>query len=393
MGGVSAQPSLKLRANARARALSGHPWVFANEVEALLPPAHDGEVVECRDRTGRLIGTGIYNSKSQIIWRRLSRDRVTLDAGYIRAAVERALARRAPANARRLVWSESDDLPGVVVDQFGNTLVVQVQTLAMEKRSALLGDVLAELVKPAEIIFRNDGPIRRLEGLPLEVHSRSGNAWEPRWVGVEGFDYWLDLQGGQKTGFYLDQRFQHAAVAKYCGGGRVLDAFCNQGSFALHAARAGATEVLGLDSAEDAVAAARRNAEQNGVAGATSFTVANVFDWFNAPERNVEPLWDVIILDPPPFAKSKSALEGALRGYKEINLRAVKRLVPGGVLATYTCSHHMQDAELRQVLAEVSADARRRLRVLEWAHQPVDHPVLATMSESEYLRGYIVRAE
>lgn len=393
MGGVSAQPSLKLRANARARALSGHPWVFANEVETLLPPAHDGEVVECRDRTGRLIGTGIYNSKSQIIWRRLSRDRVTLDAGYIRAAVERALARRAPGNARRLIWSESDDLPGVVVDQFGDTLVVQVQTLAMEKRSVLLGDVLAELVRPAEIVFRNDGPIRRLEGLPLEVHSRSGKSWEPRWVGVEGFDYWLDLQGGQKTGFYLDQRFQHAAVAKYCVGGRVLDAFCNQGSFALHAARAGATEVLGLDSAEDAIAAARRNAQQNGVAGATSFTVANVFDWFNAPERNVEPLWDVIILDPPPFAKSKSALEGALRGYKEINLRAVKRLVPGGVLATYTCSHHMQDAELRQVLAEVSADARRRLRVLEWAHQPVDHPVLAAMSESEYLRGYIVRAE
>ncbi|MSU47745.1 MAG: class I SAM-dependent rRNA methyltransferase [Opitutus sp.] len=390
---MSAQPTLKLRANARARALNGHPWVFANEVEALLPPLHDGEVVECRDRTGRLIGTGIYNSKSQIIWRRLSRDRVALDAAYLRAALERAVARRAPENARRLVWSESDDLPGVVVDQFDDTLVVQVQTLAMEKRAATLGDILADLIKPAEIIFRNDGQIRRLEGLPWEVHSRSGKPWEPRWVRIGGLDYWLDLLGGQKTGFYLDQRSQHAAVAKYCSGGRVLDAFCNQGSFALHAAWAGATEVLGLDSAEDAIAAARRNAERNGVAAVTEFSVANVFDWFNAPERNVEPQWDVIILDPPPFAKSKSALEGALRGYKEINLRAVKRLVPGGVLATYTCSHHMQDAELRQVLAEVSADARRKLRVLEWAHQPADHPVLATMSESEYFRGYIVRAE
>jgi 23S rRNA (cytosine1962-C5)-methyltransferase len=382
---------LKLRANARARVLNGHPWVFGNEVDSLLPPEHDGEVVECRDRTGRLIGTGIYNSKSQIVWRRLSRDRVTLDAAYLRTAVERALARRASENARRLIWSESDDLPGVVVDQFGDTLVVQVQTLAMEKRAALLSDVLAEVVKPAEIIFRNDAPIRRLEGLPMEVHTRSGNPWEPRWVRIEGFDYWLDLQGGQKTGFYLDQRYQHAAVAKYCRGARVLDAFCNQGAFALHAARAGATEILGLDSAEDAIAAARRNAERNGVT--VEFTVANVFDWFNAPERNVDPLWDVIILDPPPFAKSKSALEGALRGYKEINLRAVKRLVRGGVLATYTCSHHMQDAELRQVLAEVSTDARRKLRVLEWGHQPPDHPVLLTMPESEYLRGYVVRAE
>jgi 23S rRNA (cytosine1962-C5)-methyltransferase len=388
---VVQQPSLKLRANARPRAVHGHPWVFVNEVESLLPASFDGEVVECRDRTNRLIGTGIYNSKSQIAWRRLSRDRVSLDAAYLRGAVERAVARRTAESSRRLVWSESDDLPGVVVDQFGDTLVVQIQTLAMEKRASLLGDVLAEVLGPAEIIFRNDGPIRRLEGLPLEVHTRSGKPWEPRWVRIEGFDYWLDLERGQKTGFYLDQRHQHAVVAKYCRGARVLDAFCNQGAFALHAARAGAAEVLGLDSAEDAIAAAHRNAERNTVTA--EFTVANVFDWFNAPERNVDPLWDVIILDPPPFAKSKSALEGALRGYKEINLRAVKRLVPGGVLATYTCSHHMQDAELRQVLSEVATDSRRKLRVLEWSHQPPDHPVLLTMPESEYLRGYVVRAE
>jgi len=382
---------LKLKANARARVLNGHPWVFGNEVESLLGAEHDGEVVECRDRTGRFIGTGIYNSKSQIVWRRLSRDRVTLDAAYIRAALERAIARRAPETARRLVWSESDDLPGVVVDQFGDTLVVQVQTLALEKRTQLLSDALADLLKPAEIVFRNDAPIRRLEGLPMEVHTRTGKDWDPRWMKIAGFEYWLDLQRGQKTGFYLDQRLQHGVVAKYCAGRRVLDAFCNQGSFALHAARAGATEVLGLDSAEDAIAAAKRNAERNGVT--LEFQLANVFDWFNDPARGIEPLWDVIILDPPPFAKSKSALEGALRGYKEINMRAMRRLVPGGVLATYTCSHHMQDAELRGVLAEAAADAKRKVRVLEWAHQPPDHPVLATMSESEYLRGYVLSVE
>lgn len=403
-------PSLRLRPNARARALTGHPWVFANEVEALLPPEHDGEVVECRDRTGRFIGSGIYNSKSQIVWRRLSRNRVALDATYVRDALQRALNRRGlpeateasgakpfadPAHTGtqtlRVVWSESDDLPGLVVDRFGDTLVVQIQTLAMEKRRSLISDTLAELLKPVEIIFRNDAPIRRLEGLPFEVETRSSRPWEPRWVNVDGFDYWLDLQGGQKTGFYLDQRPQHTAIEKYCAGARVLDAFCNQGAFALHAARAGATEVLGLDSAEDAIAAAKRNAERNRVS--VEFVAANVFDWFNDPARNVEPLWDVIILDPPPFAKSRSALEGALRGYKEINLRALQRLVPGGVLATYTCSHHMQDADLRQVLAEASTDAKRKLRVLEWSHQPPDHPVLLTMPESEYLRGYIVRAE
>lgn len=396
---MSPRPSLKLRANARARVLHGHPWVFANEVEALLPPAHDGEVVECRDRNNRFIGSGIYNSRSQIVWRRLSRERVELDEGYLRRKVEAALGRRAAdrsyksdkSYAGRLVWSESDDLPGVVVDQFGDALVVQIQAAAMEKRAGVLGDVLAELVRPGEIIFRNDAQIRRLEGLPLEVHTRSGKSWEPRWLNIDGLDYWLDLQGGQKTGFYLDQRAQHTLVARYCRGRRVLDAFCNQGAFALHAARAGAAEVLGLDSAEDAIAAARRNAVRNGVAA--EFAVTNVFDWFNDPARNLEPPWDVIILDPPPFAKSKSALEGALRGYKEINLRALQRLVPGGVLATYTCSHHMQDAELRGVLTEAAADAKRKLRILEWCHQPPDHPVLATMPESEYLRGYILGAD
>ncbi len=384
--------SLKLKANAKSRVLTGHPWVFANEVEALLSPEHDGKVVECRDRAGRFLGSGIYNSKSQIIWRRLSTQRVELDEAYLRTALTKAIARRDSASRhRRLVWSESDDLPGVVVDQFGDTLVLQVQTLAMDQRTQLITDLLQELVSPAEIIVRNDAHIRKLEGLSLGVHTRSGKACEPRWEKIDGFDYWLDLQSGQKTGFYLDQREQHGVMAKYCAGKRVLDAFCNQGPFALHAARAGASEVLGLDSAADAIDQARKNADRNGVKAA--FAVANVFDWFNDPARHGEPLWDVIVLDPPPFAKSKSALEGALRGYKEINLRAMQSLVSGGILATYTCSHHMQDAELRSVLAQAATDAKRKVRVVEFCHQPADHPVLVTMPESEYLRGYIVRVE
>ncbi len=383
--------SLKLKSNGNSRVLAGHPWVFGNECEQLLPAEQDGEVVECRDAKGRFLGTGIYNSKSQIVWRRLSRDRVALDEAYLRAALQRSLKRREGLGEfKRLVWSESDDLPGVVVDQFGDTLVVQVQTLAMEKRSTLLADLIAELVQPAEIVFRNDANIRRLEGLSLEVTTRSGKAWEPRWATIDGLEYWLDLQGGQKTGFYLDQRQQHALVARYARGRRVLDAFCNQGSFAMHCARAGAASVRGIDSAFDAVGQAKKNAERNGLQA--EFVAANVFDWFTA-QRDAEPAWDLIVLDPPPFAKSKSALEGALRGYKELNLRAMKALTTGGVLATYACSHHMQDKELRSVLAEAAADAKRRVHVLEFCHQPPDHPVLVTMPESEYLRGYILQVE
>jgi 23S rRNA (cytosine1962-C5)-methyltransferase len=384
--------AIKLKPNANSRVLNGHPWVFANEVDALLPAENDGQVVECRDRTGRFLGNGIYNSKSQIIWRRLSRERVALDEGYIRGALSKAIARRSEINSvfKRLVWSESDELPGVVVDQFGDTLVVQIQTLAMDRHGALIGDLLTELTGAAEIIFRNDSNLRKLEGITPEVHTRSGKNWEPRWATIDGFDYWLDLQGGQKTGFYLDQRLQHAAVAKYAKGRRVLDAFCNQGSFAMHCARAGAAMVRGLDSAFDAIGQAKKNAERNNVTA--EFVGINVFDWFTG-QRDAAPAWDLIILDPPPFAKSKSALENALRGYKELNLRAMKALTPGGILATYTCSHHMQDADLRAVLAEAANDAKRRVQVVEWCHQPPDHPVLVTMAESEYLRGYVLRVE
>ncbi|MFA5056807.1 MAG: class I SAM-dependent rRNA methyltransferase [Opitutaceae bacterium] len=399
--------SLKLKSGATARVLRGHPWVFANEVVELLPAEHDGGVVECRDAQGRFLGTGIYNCRSQIVWRRLSRERVALDEAYLRGALERAISRRDcragspdPASEiakagsgsalqfRRLVWSESDDLPGVVVDQFGDTLVLQTQTLAMEQRLETLLALLDALVKPAEIILRNDASIRRLEGLPLEVKTRSGRAWAPRWVDIDGLDYWLDLQGGQKTGFYLDQRPQHAAVAKYAAGRRVLDAFCNQGSFALHCARAGAAAVRGLDSAAEAVEQARRNAERNHLHA--EFLAANVFDYFTEQRDET---WDLVILDPPPFAKSKGALAGAMRGYKEINLRALQRLTPGGVLATYSCSHHVQDVDFRAMLAEAATDAKRRVHILEFCHQPPDHPVLVTMPESEYLRGLILRVE
>ncbi len=390
---------LQLKSNAKGRVLSGHPWVFANEVEALAPADRDGEVVECRDRRGRSLGLGIYNSRSQIVWRRLGAGRTALDTDYLQAALRAAVARRGGADFRfgRLVWSESDGLPGVVVDRFGDTLVMQLQTLAMDRRRAKLAALLVDLTGATEVIHRDDASIRRLEGLEPHVSTLSGQPWAPRWATIEGMDYWLDLMSGQKTGFYLDQREQHLAVAAHvrrlAGAGerpRVLDTFCNQGAFALHAARAGAAEVLGLDSAGDAIAQAKRNAERNGLADTCRFEEANVFDWFSA---NRDERWDVIVLDPPPFAKSRKALEGAMRGYKELNLRALQGLRPGGLLATYTCSHHMQDAELRQMVAAAAADARRHVQIIEFCHQPADHPVLVTMPESEYLRGYILRVE
>ena len=419
-------PTLRLKANSAARVLRGHPWVFGNEVDIWPAEAADGEVVECRDARGRFLGSGVFNRQSQIVWRRFNRTRVALDASYLREALTRAFERRdregkngdrKPENrdrkaetgdglpiareaqtageipemesvVRRLVWSESDELPGLVIDQFGSVLVVQTQTLALERRLETVLGLLMELRHPTEIIIRNDAPIRRLEGLPLEVRTASGRPWEPRWLTIGGLDYWLDLMHGQKTGFYLDQLQQHPLVARWAAGRRVLDCFCNQGSFALHAGRAGASRVLGLDSSEDAIALARKNAERNAVTA--EFTVGNVFDYLaGRSDEN----WDLIVLDPPPFARSKSALAGALRGYKEINLRAMQRLTPGGILATYSCSHHVTAEIFRDLIADAAHDTKRLVQVLEFCHQPSDHPVLVTMPESEYLRGYILRVE
>jgi 23S rRNA (cytosine1962-C5)-methyltransferase len=379
--------SLRLPAKSRARVLSGHPWLFANELREPVPEALAGEACALRDARGHLLGAGIANPRSAIVWRRFSREPRDFDAQFLREAIAAAVARREPEPLRRLVWSESDDLPGLVVDQYEDLLVVQVATLALDRRAGIVGAILDELLAPAEIVWRNDAPARRREGLPLGVHTRSGKPAEPRFVRVGGVELWLDAMAGQKTGLYLDQRREYARVAAHAAGRRVLDAFCYTGGFALHCASAGAASVLALDSSAAAVAAAGRAAERNGLAGAVELRAVNVFDFFTAERASV---FDLVVLDPPPFARSKSTLDRALRGYKEIHLRALQRLAPGGILATYACSHHVGHDALLGVIGSAAHDARRRVRVLEHCHQPPDHPVLPGMPESEYLRGFLL---
>ncbi len=396
-------PFLQLKPNVKARAIGGHPWVFANEVAALLPADCDGGVVELRDRTGRGLGTGIYNGRSQIVWRRLSRQRVALDEAFLRGALARALARRGPeagpVPVRRLVWSEADELPGVVLDQFGDTLVLQIQTLAMEQRSALLGELLAELVRPAEIIFRNDAPIRRLEGLPIENHTRSG-----RRLGAAVAEHRRVRVLARPGPGAEDGILPRPAPAARGGGGP------GAGPRGGGPAPAGARRFLqpgalrpprrARGRRRGARARQRRGRGRGGPrqcgaqrrpGGVRRGQCLRLAQRAGARERAGLG---------PDRARSAAVREvhagrwkGALRGYKDINLRAMQRLAPGGILATYTCSHHMQDADLRGVLAAAAADAKRRAHVVAWCHQPADHPVLVTMPESEYLRGYILRVE
>jgi 23S rRNA (cytosine1962-C5)-methyltransferase len=362
--------------------------VFAGEVQDLLPESENGKTVLLRDSRKRLLGSGIYNSNSKIVWRRYSRERIAFSMTFIREAINSAIQRRPQTRCRRLIWSESDSLPGLVVDQFDEVLVVQALTMAMDMRLPAIATLLQELTDAKVVVFRNDASVRKLEGLDTYVGTFEDKVLEPFEVTMDGIVYKLDFLGGQKTGFYLDQRGQHKLVASYASGRSVLDAFCNQGAFALQCAKAGAKAVLGIDSSDTAVEAARKNAEVNELEA--EFQQANVFDYFTE-HRDVT--YDLIILDPPPFARTHSQIEGASKGYKEINLRALKALNSGGILATYTCSQAITSEHFRLIAAEAASDAKRSVRILHTCFQAADHPVLLNMPESEYLHGLILEVE
>lgn len=380
--------TVQLQKSGTRRVLSGHPWVYDNEIHGKLPPRADGSAVVLQDAAGRLLGSGLWNSRSKIIWRRFSRERAELDAPLIEQLLAAAVQRRKPDGAvcSRLVWSESDSLPGLIVDRYGDLLAVQVLTLGMEQRLEVVLDVLQRLLTPREIVLRNDAPVRNKEGLPRYVKTVSGKPLEPFLFELNGISFTVDPVSGQKTGLYLDQQEQYALVAAHAGGRRVLDSFCHQGAFALHCAAAGAVSVTAVESSAEAVQAGRENAARNGLT--VDFIEANVFDYLPTVAAGS---FDLVILDPPPFAKGKKSLDGALRGYKELNLRAMRALARDGVLATYSCSHHVDWQALFSVVRQAAADAGREAEVLDLLRQPADHPVLLSMPESEYLRGLLLR--
>lgn len=382
-------PVLQLKSGRPPRVVRGHPWAYAGEIGDLLSAKYDGQAIELRDARGSSLGSGLFNSRSQIAWRRFSYKVRPFDKAFLTEAIGKAVARRNAADRFcRLVWSEADSVPGLIVDRFDAVLVVQAQTLGVNSALPIITEVLRELLAPSEIVFRNDAPARQYEGLNLEVKTASGQPLPADWYRIDGIEYFLDLMGGQKTGFYLDQRAQHSKVGALAAGRRVLDGCCNQGSFALHCAKGGATSVLAVDSSRDCIAASLKNAERNGLR--IDAVAENLFDWFGGHRGE---RFDLIVLDPPSFARNKKALPGALRGYKELNLRALQSLNPGGILATYSCSQSVSGGLFMETLREAAVDARRAVRLLEITGQSPDHPVLLAMPESQYLSGAIVSAD
>ncbi len=376
----------------RARILHGHDWVFSSEVLKVFGDPADGDVVSLKDGRDRLIGSAIYNSKSQIVARRFSRQRQDLDLDFFKRRIAQASEYRdrrdVDPKLRRVVWSESDGLPGVIIDRYDDYFVLQTLTLAMDSRKDLIVKAIVDLFGAATIIERNDSPVRKAEGLELQNSVLEGaTPAGPITFEIGGLKFDVDLLHAQKTGFYLDQAPNYSAVANYAPGRRVLDCFANQGAFALACAKAGAADVAAVEENSENVAAGKHNAERNALK--LRWIEQDVFAFLRGAEK-AEAEYDLIILDPPSFTKTKSGLRDALRGYRELHVRAFKLLSKNGLLATFSCSHHVGETAFAETIADALVDARRSARRLRRFEQAIDHPVLPTIPETEYFKGVLL---
>ncbi len=390
-------PTVLLKPGEADRIVAGHPWVYHGSVLRLTHPAADGDLVQVKDHRQRLLGVGFYNSKSKINVRVLAPERIEVDRDFFASRIRAALAVRQQhlpgATSFRVVNAESDFLSGLIVDNYEDVLALQISSLGMNRRKDLIVAALQEVFSPRAIVERSDVGSRKFEGLPEAHGLLAGELTGPVTVKLNGLSFETDLLGGHKTGLYLDQQVNYQRVAELVKGGQVLDAFCFLGGFGLHAAKAGADHVHLLDQSAEAIAAATRNAAANGLADKSSFESTNVFDWLKAqtatrPHEKVAPKWDCIILDPPSFTRNRASVPDALRGYKEIHLRALKLLKPGGTLATFCCSHHVQAGLFQDTVLSAAFDARRILRRVAIYSQGPDHPVIPMIPETEYLKGF-----
>ena len=375
----------------RARILHGHDWVFSSEVLKVFGKPADGDVISLKDGRDHLIGSAIYNSKSQIVARRFSRRKQDLDLDFFNRRIAQAAEYRARRGVDpklcRVVWSESDGLPGVISDRYGDYIVLQTLTLGMDSRKDLIMNAIVDLFGDVTIIERNDVAVRRAEGLELRSGVLRGDAPPPVEIEIAGLKFEVDLLHAQKTGFYLDQKQNYETVAQYAEGRRVLDCFTNQGAFALASARAGAAKVTGVEENSANIAAAKRNAARNNLE--VEWTEQDVFQFLRAAEKR-QSQYDLIVLDPPSFTKTKGGLRDAMRGYRELHVRAFKLLSRDGVLATFSCSHHVSENAFGQMIADALVDARRSARRLRRFEQAPDHPVLPALPESEYFKGTLL---
>ena len=374
------------------RVRQGHLWIYRSDVVAI--DAEGGSVVAVKDERGNFVGQALFSDASQIALRFLTQSVEEIDRDWWRSRIQDAIGRRqvsSDTNAYRLIYSEGDLLPSLIVDRYDDVLVVQTLSQGTEAVKSLLIEILVDELNPRAVIERNDARVRQLEGLPLVAATAYGQAPAELEIRQHGLRFMVEPLGGQKTGSFLDQRENRLAAraaAQTTLRQRALDCFTFNGAFALHLASV-CDQVIGIDISADAVVAAQRNAALNGMTN-VEFREANVFDALRAMEATSE-RFDVIVLDPPAFAKNRASLKAAIRGYKEINLRALKLLNSGGVLITCTCSYHVSEELFLEIVAAAAIDAHRRVQVVEKRMQATDHPVLVGVPETYYLKCVIAR--
>ena len=379
------------------RIVAGHPWIYHGEILRVTAPVTDGALVQVKDHRQRLLGVGFFNSRSKINVRLLAPERVEVDETFFEERIRAALAVRKKhlpdATSFRVVNAESDFLSGLIVDKYEDVLVLQISALGMDQRKTMIVAALQRIFSPRVIMERSDVSSRKFEGLQESNGVIFGELNGPVSVNLNGLKFETDLVGGHKTGMYLDQQANYQAVSQFAKGGQVLDCFSFLGGFGLHAARAGAAHVHLLDQSADAIEASKRNAAANGLADKCSFDTINVFDWLKAntavsPHERVIPRFDCIILDPPSVTRNRASVPDALRGYKEIHLRALKLLKPGGTLASFCCSHHVDAGLFLDSLLSAAYDTRHILRRVATYAQSPDHPIIPMIPETEYLKGF-----
>lgn len=386
--------TLAVKSEALPRLTSGHPWIYANELARPPKAVHPGSLVDVRTTRGAWIGRGYYNPRSVIAVRLLAREPVEIDETFFTRTIDRAQALRdrvVPGDdACRIVFGEADGLPGLIVDRYGPVLVTQFLTAGMDRFTDAIVKVLVARHHPTAIIGRNDSGARKLEGLVVEKRLLYGDKPERVFVTKNGLRFEVDVWDGQKTGLFLDQSANYRAIAPWANGARVLDTFCYAGAWGLHALQYGAASVLGLDASEKALAAAQANASHNGLVHRVEYRRADVFDELRTLAAGTG-RYELIVLDPPSFAKSRKDKAGALRGYKEINRLGMSLLTPGGVLVTCSCSHPIDAQMFHQVLVDAAADAKRPFRLIERRTQSPDHPIVLGIPETEYLQCVILQ--
>lgn len=390
---VPALPSVTLAPHQTHRCLTGHPWIFRSELGEL-PELGNGCALRVDDHRKRALGVGFYSAKSQIAVRLLSRQQVAIDADFLRARLRAAIALREaqlPGRAaRRLVSSEADLLPGLIVDQYGDRLVIQTTTVGFDQRQELIVSLLHDLLHPRQIVERNDLAVRDLEGLPQRAGVLHGPADTRTTVRVGKLEVDLDLLDPHKTGSYLDQQLAHEQLMPWIApGDRVLDVCCHLGGFAIHALLAGAREAVAIDQSAASITGAAACAARAGVADRLIAVQEDAFAWLKGADTRREQ-FDVVVLDPPSFTRNRAGVAAALRGYHELHLRALRRLPTSGRLLTFSCSHHVSREDFLGTVLAAAGEARRTLRLdAHWGASP-DHPVLPGVPETEYLKGFVL---